>query len=647
MDMTPEMVAGLSIVGTLLGFAAGAVFFIACANVSLFLLGRAFTRFHETALRVALGASRGQLAGELLSDSAVISVAGGAAGVWTSRLLPTLLYDADAERLAFVPDLLSVAGASAACAGITILCGLLPVLVIRHDRPATVLRRESAGPSPAIRRLRLGLVIAQMASCCVLVIATAVMLDGLRTALVTSTGHRVGSMILASVQAHPDVGSRYFHDVEEATKSIGGVSGIEWDSRMPGTLPTWRSFRIEPMQLPFRDLTLDIAWLTPDSLKLFATPPRAGRMFGLGDQTCRVAIVNEEAAEELFAENTVGRTIQDPAGLPVEVIGVVAIRNSGHAPKKQPTIYYNYSDQTGSPPDPIALARFRAPIATELASADLDTHVVSPGYFEAVGAKLIAGQGFAGHTSSTQCRIGVVNQEAADRYFGGTAVGSAVIDVQGIRTAIIGVVEPALLGTFQRHAEPAIYFPMSQDALPRMTMNVRTRAENSPTVADVQRVIGRVPGMGPAPPVVKTLDTHLAQTSLAPLRIATMIFGASATLALLLSIAGLFGALSDAARERRRELAIRIALGAQRWRVICHVLGEGGRLGFAGVIAGTLASLLLWRPLTRIIPGTGSPALWVWFAAPLVLVGVVVIASLLPARGALIVNPLMIVRDEN
>jgi hypothetical protein len=73
---------------------------------------------------------------------------------------------------------------------VTIVCGL-PILVIRDDRPATVLRREIAGPSKAIRRLRVGLVVAQMTSCCVLVISTAFLLDGLRTALQTSAGHRL------------------------------------------------------------------------------------------------------------------------------------------------------------------------------------------------------------------------------------------------------------------------------------------------------------------------------------------------------------------------------------------------------------------------------------------------------------------------
>lgn len=79
-----------------------------------------------------------------------------------------------------------------------------------------------------------------------------------------------------------------------------------------------------------------------------------------------------------------------------------------------------------------------------------------------------------------------------------------------------------------------------------------------PVLADLRRRIQSVPGHGPAPLLVKTLDTQLTQTSLAPLHIATMILGASATIALLLGVLGLFGALSAAARQRRRELAVRI-----------------------------------------------------------------------------------------
>ena len=100
-------------------------------------------------------------------------------------------------------------------------------------------------------------------------------------------------------------------------------------------------------------------------------------------------------------------------------------------------------------------------------------------------------------------------------------------------------------------------------------------------------------------------------------------------------------------RHRRREFAVRIALGAQRRHVIWQVLREGGRLAFAGTLAGTLGSLLLWRMLARIAPGNGAPALWVWMAAPLLLAAVVTIASVLPARRALILNPLTILRDEN
>jgi len=649
--LTPERAARLSRIGTLLDFAAGGVFFIACVNVGLFLLGRASARFHETAVRIAFGARRSQLARELLSDSVVISVAGGALGmllaVWTSYLVPAFLYSQDAERLIFAPALFGIAEASLVFVGIMVLCGLLPLMVLPLDRPMRVIQQDSTGVSPVIRRLRLGLVTAQMASCCVLVISTAFLVDGLRTTVVTSAGQRLRHTVFATAQANPIVAIEYFQRAEEAAKLIRGVSGVAWAGTLPGGQPIWQSFRIDPAQSPLREVSLDTDWITSDSLKLFDLPLKAGHMFGTAEQTCRTAIVNEEAGEELLGRYTTGRTLRDTeTRQPVEIIGVVAMRKSEKVAKKnRPTVYFDYTGHQ-EPPPRITDVRFRVPIASELASADFETNVVSPGYFAAVGSKLVAGQGFGGHAELTGCRIGIVNQEAADLYFGGNAVGAAVIDEQGRRTDIIGIVHSWPLGAFQRRVEPTLYLPMSQVVLTSMSMIVHVREVNGTLLADLRRRLEEVPARGPSPVLVRTFETYLNQTSLAPLRIATLLLGVSATMALLLSVLGLFGALNDAARQRRCELAIRIALGAPRWRVIGQVLGEGVRLACAGMLAGTLMSFALSRWIGGITLGSGSPALWVWLAAPLALAGVVTLASALPARRALMTNPLMIMHDS-
>jgi hypothetical protein len=532
--------------------------------------------------------------------------------------------------------------------GVMALCGLLPAIVIPLDRPLSVIQRDSGGASPAIRRLRLGLVAAQMASCCVLVISTAFLFDGLRTALLTSAGQRLGHTAFATAQADPNVAIEYFQGAEKSVKLVPGVSGIAWAGTLPGGQPMRQPFRIVPAQLPLREVTLDNDWITADRLKLFDLPPKTGHMFGAAERTCRAVIVNEEAAEELFGEYTAGRTLRDPQNpLPVEIIGVIAMRESEEAAKKnRPTVYFDYVSHQETPPRRIADVRFRTPIASDLGTAYLETNVVSPGYFDALGNKLIAGESFNGDTKSTGCRIGIVNEEAADLYFGGNAVGAAVIDEQGRRTDIIGVVHAGPLGTFQRRVEAALYLPMSQDVLASMSMIVQAREVNTPLLVNLRRRLEEVPGHGPSPVLVRTFETYLNQTSLAPLRIATLLLGVSAAMALALSVLGLFGALSDAARQRRRELAIRIALGAQRWRVIGQVLVEGVRLACAGTLAGMLTSLALSRWMGGITLGGGWPALWVWLAAPLALAGVVTVASILPARRALMTNPLVIMHKD-
>jgi len=652
--MTPEMQEGLSRIGALLRVAAGFVFFIACVNVASFLLGRSAGRSREASIRVALGVSRGPLARAVVVDSILISTAGGALGLvlaaWTSKIIPALLFEQDAEFLVLAPDFSGVVLASAAGAGIILACGLLPLFGIRHTRPAAALAREGDGPSRTSRAVRAGLVTAQMASCCLLVIFTGFLYQGLHDALRTSFAQRLGQPIVARVQVHPglNVDLQYFRDVERAARSIHGASGIAWTARLPGSQPVFRTFRVEPAGLPLRDVKIDVAAFTSGSVSRFTWPPTAGRMFGFGDRDCRVAIVNERAASTLFGDEPAGRSIHDTAGMPVEIIGVVSVRKSGDAIEPdRPTLYYDYTNRPGRPMERIPLAGFSAPVASMLERAEFDTNVVSPNYFAAMGFSLVAGQTFPDSPSARGCRVAVVNQEAADLCFGGNAVGAAIIDDVGLRTEITGVVRSTRLGVFERRAEPTVYFPMAQDCPFAMKAIIGARVASAPMLAEVRHTIQLAPGAGPTPLTVQTLEAYLSQTALAPLHIATVIVGACAAMALFLSVLGLYGTLNDAARARRRDLAIRIALGARRRDVIYQVLREGGQLAGVGTLAGILASFLLSQLLTRIAPNIGSPNSWVWIAGPMALGCAVAIAGVLPARRALMVDPLRILRPDN
>ncbi|HEY1902689.1 MAG TPA: ABC transporter permease [Terracidiphilus sp.] len=646
----PQMVLALSRIAILLNFAAAAVFFIASINVASFLFGRALKRSHETSLRIALGATRAQLLRALLSDSIVISVAGGALGAllafFTVRTLPALLFEEDAEHLAFAPHLLPIVTASVLCVCVTVLCGMMPIFATVTDRPWIVLGRESGMPSKRIERIRTGLVLAQITSCYVLVICAVLLFEGLHSALETSAGHRLGNPILVAVQeklTQPAVDVNYFNAVERAAKSIAGLHPLAWAARLPDDRPIWRSFRIQPRSVPLRDLKMDIVWLPAGSLQLLNNRLIAGRMFGFVDPTRTDIVVDEVAAQELFGPQTVGMTILDPSGLPVEIIGVVKSSSAYTSNQRRATVYY-YADHA-EVPRPIQDAHFRAPVVSPLPSTELSVNVVSPSYFNALDLSLVAGHQFPDHQMPGQVRVGVINQEAADLYFSGKPVGAEITDDRGVRTEIVGVVRSRALNTFQQHEEPAIYFPMQQDCAQRMTLILDDSKVNKRTLAKLRRNIESVPGRDSVPLVIETLDAHLARSALAPLRIAILLSSALAFLALVLSLLGLLSAQSDAERQRRRELALRIALGSQRWRIVLKVISSAVQIALAGAAIGALVSLVFLRVLASETALFSPPAIQVWLMVALLPTAVVLIASAFPAFRASLVDPLTIMRD--
>jgi ABC-type antimicrobial peptide transport system permease subunit len=640
----------LDSVSTLLRTAAIAVFAIACANVAAFLLARASARSRETAVRFAIGARRPQLFRQILADSFLISCAGAIAGAvlayWIGRIVPSLLFDQDAEQMRFAANPSGVAMIALACAGVTILCGLLPLLETRHDDPAAIMQRESSGPSRASLRIGGGLVILQMAACTLLMVSAGLLFSSYRAALQTSTGRRLATATIATVEAlqmssksmQARAGEDYFADIARVARGIIDASNIAWVGTIPGNRPILRSFEFERSGLSLRTFTFQRQLFTARSGDAVILPPLQGRMFGSVDNgPCGGVVLSPEAARQLGAAKVVGRSIETPSGEWSEVIGVVRLRDDDQRP-----VVLHYAP--GADDTSAEAATYRVPQIEEAGATELDVNIVSRNYFDMLGLRMVAGQGFNDRVDA--CRVAIVNEQAADRYFGGKAVGGALIDANGVRTTIIGVVASAKIRAAQRDIMPMVYLPMDQDFQPQMTMILEAGASSASTRRLLHRQLQLVKGGRPERVVVKTLDQHLSRTAFAVERITTVLVGASAMIALTLGMLGLYGVMSDAARRRRREFALRIALGAQGPHVIRQVIAEGSRLVVIGTVVGLAGSFLVAEWITRVAPATDGQSVMIWIAAPLTLATAVGVASVLPARKAAASDPLLIMRSE-
>lgn len=653
--LMPDMADGLSRISALLRAAAGALFLAAAANVASFVLAGASTRSQETALRVALGARRTHLLTQVGADSVLLSLSGGVLGlvlaVWTTDLVPGLFFEEDAERLFFAPDAARILVVTSACIALTFVCGLLPILSLRHDNAAAVLQRYNAGLPSAMRRMCDGLVSMQMAICGVLIIGTAITSHGLRSALETYDSHRLDQTLVLTAQAPArvgrletaDNGRMYFAEVERVAQSVSDVVETAWTSALPGSRPSWQSIRVEPPNLPFREGTLQFEPLTHAVLSQLTLPPVAGRMFGGADtEGCPSLVLDIEAAALMFDGDPVGRIIEDPSGQRSQIIGVV--RRAPTITKPQsPTVYYDRERNPGAEPH-AGLARFRVPVLpAHETHGVLSTNVVSPGYFSVLGLPPASGRLLPARAAAG-CRTGVLNEEAAERYFPGAAIGGAVIDSSGLRTEIVGIVRSPRLRTAQRGIEPTLYLPMSQDFAPRSTLLVRMREVTAATLETFAIRANAVPG-GAANITATTLDAYLVAGALAPERIAATLVGALTTIAFGLGLFGLYGSMSDAVRRRGREFALRIALGASGLRIATQVLAEGGRLAAAGTIAGILVGVAMARSISQMTPTDDPAPLWVWFAAPAILCCAVGLAAVVPAWRARRADPLTLMRD--
>jgi putative ABC transport system permease protein len=281
--------------------------------------------------------------------------------------------------------------------------------------------------------------------------------------------------------------------------------------------------------------------------------------------------------------------------------------------------------------------------------------VVTPGYFETLGMPLIKGRLFAAPDDERAPSVVVINSTMARTYFPSQnplgqrlqlgATPSAEKDVPTME--IVGVVGDVIQG-LDVDAKAEMYLPYRQGdrLLPAFQLSVVMRTAGDPLAqtAALRAAIGTI---DPAQPIVKprSMEENVA-TSVAQPRFRTWLIGIFAGLALLLAAVGIYGMLSYSVTQRTREIGIRVTLGADRSNILRTVAGEGLRFTLLGVVLGIAGGLAVTRLLQGFLFGVSAFDPGAFLGAAILLVGVAVAASLLPARRATRVDPLVALRNE-
>ena len=279
------------------------------------------------------------------------------------------------------------------------------------------------------------------------------------------------------------------------------------------------------------------------------------------------------------------------------------------------------------------------------AAADAWQYTVSPGYFEAAGTVLLAGRAFTRHDDAQSPKVAVVNEEFARKVFGSVqnAIGSDFKIPSGTRIQVIGVTENGKYHTLTETPASALFLPILQQ--PSTGIMLIARSDRDP-----QEIAGALEatlrGLDPSLPV----DVHTWNRELDPAlfasRVAAVALGVLGLLGAMLAITGVFGMASYVVSRRLRELGIRVALGAGRQKVLGAALGRAFRVLATGSAAGLLLGLVATKVLSSIVY-QATPK------DPLVLLGVVLtmlllglVATWLPARRALAVDPILLLREQ-
>jgi predicted permease len=277
--------------------------------------------------------------------------------------------------------------------------------------------------------------------------------------------------------------------------------------------------------------------------------------------------------------------------------------------------------------------------------ADAMNYNISPGYLEAAGTKLLAGRDLSIHDDAKAPVVALVNRRFALKVFGSVdkAIGGHFKYWGGMRAEIVGVVEDGKYRTMTEDQQPAMFFSFQQHKASSTWLVVRSRRAPQEIAVALDRTVH---GLDSSLPVVIRTWTAEMDSALFAARVATVALGILGLLGAMLAVTGVFGMASYVVSKRLRELGIRMALGAGKGQVLRASLGRAFRLLAIGSVAGLALGVLATRVLSFIVyqATPRDPLVLGGVSVTMLLLGL--IAAWIPARRALAVDPLVLLREE-
>jgi predicted permease len=533
------------------------VLLIACANVANLLLSRGVTRQREMAVRAALGAGRRRILQQLLTESGLLAICGGAFGIlfainglkWLKVILP-----ADTPRLASITIDWRVLAFTASVAVLTgIISGLAPALYAAKTNLTESLTKGSqrSGSMGSSHRMRSALAIAEITFAFILAI---------------------GAGLLA--------------------KSL------------------WELLRVNP---GFQTESIIAARISPNA-SLCAVPSR-----------CRS-----------FYDELIDRVRAKPGVNDAALVNVLPLEGRLSA------FASDVEDHPRNPSDP-------APVMFD--------SLITPNYLSVMGIPLLRGRALASADSAADAApAALITASTANKYWPNqNPIGKHVK-----RTfmkewmTIVGVVgdvhEENLASRFPDFIDGAIYEPYAvQQATGRprpisMTLVLRVSNDQMNYGQSLRQIVA---GLNPEAPVsdVSTLRSIVTKSASEP-RSTVALFAVFAALALTLAAIGIYGVISYSVTQRRPEIGMRMALGAQWQDIVRLVVGHGARLALIGIAIGSAVAFALTRLMKSLLFGVSATDPVTFIAVSILLILVAAAACYIPARRAMRVDPMVALRHD-